>query len=83
MAGKFIIKLHNKNPTLIRKISHLKTFDLVNKYWSKKSSPRLCEAFRNTSTRHTQIPSDPIKICEYNDLLDPFDIEVPTYRVFI
>nr|CAH7733266.1 unnamed protein product [Callosobruchus chinensis] len=80
-ARKFILKSQVKKSTLLNKISALATLDLVNSYWTLKTSPPLCEAFRETPSLRAKLSrlydDDPTH--SFFDFIAQATVIIPTY----
>nr|CAH7752179.1 unnamed protein product [Callosobruchus chinensis] len=72
---------HVKKSTLLNKISTLATLDLVNSYWTHKTSPPLCEAFRETPSLRVRLSrlydDDPTH--SFFDFTAQATVIIPTY----
>nr|CAH7760022.1 unnamed protein product [Callosobruchus chinensis] len=81
VARKFILKSQVKKSTLLNKISTLATLDLVNSYWTHKTSPPLCEAFRETPSLRVRLSrlydDDPTH--SFFDFTAQATVIIPTY----
>nr|CAH7715725.1 unnamed protein product [Callosobruchus chinensis] len=81
-AERAVVKYRTYNEFLLNKISALTIEDCTNKYWTKKCSPMLVDAFINTNHLANYInPMDkyPLYNCPYDVFLIQTAVITPTY----
>lgn len=81
LSKKYLMKVYLINPLLYQKIVTLSCHDLTNKYWQKKKSPLLCEAYNQNIVllKNIDKTNDLFKNYAYSSFFSPTDIIVPNY----
>ena len=79
LSAKFLFKHTFFNTDLIINIRKLNEYDLTNKYWLKKNSPPLCEAFRSHNVALNQIQTFHPTDYEYYSVIEPVTVKTPSF----